>query len=385
MIYLDNAATTPVASEVLDEMLPFLREAYGNPSSIHSLGQQARHAVDVARDRVAGLLNVSSREIIFTSGGTEADNLAIRGVLEATRAKGRHLITSAVEHEAVLDTAHAMEAAGWEVTVLPVDCHGLVSPDTLRDAMRPDTTLVSVMLANNEVGTIQPIAELAAVAHEGNAFFHTDAVQGACSIPLDARAMGGDLLSISSHKLYGPKGCGALWVRDGVPLDTQITGGGQERRRRSGTENVAAIVGFGKACEIVRECVASDEPARLKALRDRLIEGVLSQIPGTHLTGHPTRRLPNHASFVFPGIEGESILINLDFAGICASSGSACSAGAVEPSHVLTAMGIAPADARGALRLTLGRYNTDEDVTALLDVLPGIVATLRSLSSPVTR
>jgi cysteine desulfurase len=381
MIYLDNAATTPVASEVLDEMLPFLRETFGNPSSIHSAGQAARCALDVARDRVAGLLGGQSREIIFTSGGTEADNLAIRGVLQSRADEGRHFITSSVEHEAVLDTARAMEAVGWSITVLPVDRFGAVHPESLSRAIRRDTTLVSVMLANNEVGTVQPIRELAEIAHAAGALFHTDAVQGAAHIGVTAAELGADLISISSHKMHGPKGCGALWVRHGVPLAAQVTGGGQERRRRSGTENVAAIAGFGKACEMTA-VHGAEERARLLGLRDRLISGVLAAVPDARLTGHPTERLPNHASFIFDGVEGEPILINLDFAGICASSGSACSSGAVEPSHVLTAMGFSAFEAAGALRLTLGRYNTAEDVEAVVTALPPIIASLRRLSTP---
>lgn len=379
MIYLDHAATTPVDPDVLQEMLPYMREAYGNPSSLHTMGQEAKYALDVARDRVAALLDAQAREIVFTSGGTEADNLAIRGALWEQSEKGRHLIVSAIEHEAVLETARHMEHLGWDVTYLGVDRNGMAQPDVLREAMRPDTSLVSIMLANNEVGTIQPIAELAAVAHEAGALFHTDAVQAVGAIPVHPRELGVDLLSMSSHKLYGPKGTGALWVRHGVRLSVQVTGGGQERERRSGTENIPAIAGFGKACEIAAEALAAGEPARITALRDRLIKGVLDRVPDTILTGHPRQRLPNNASFCFPGLEGEPILLNLDFAGICASSGSACAAGAIEPSHVLVAMGYPPNVANGALRLTLGRETTDADVNAVLESLPRIIADLRAL------
>jgi cysteine desulfurase len=381
MIYLDHAATTAVDRDVLDEMLPYMREAYGNPSSLHTLGQEAKYALDVARDRVAGLLDAQAREIIFTSGGTEADNLAIRGALWDQSEKKRHLIVSAIEHEAVLETARHMEALGWEVTFLSVDRAGTVHPETLRAALRPDTALVSVMLANNEVGTIQRVAELAAIAREGGALFHTDAVQAVGAIPVHPRALGVDLLSMSGHKLYGPKGIGALWVRHGLRLAVQVTGGGQERERRSGTENVPAIVGFGRACELASERLAAGEPQRVAALRDRLIAGVLQRVPEAILTGHPTLRLPNNASFCFPGVEGEPILLNLDFAGICASSGSACATGAIEPSHVLLAMGYSPEVANGALRLTLGRENTDADVDAVLEALPRILADLRALAA----
>ncbi|HEY3412889.1 MAG TPA: cysteine desulfurase family protein [Armatimonadota bacterium] len=379
MTYFDHAATTPLASEVLEEMMPFLTAAYGNPSSIHSLGQEAKCALDVARDRVAGLLHAQAREIVFTSGGTEADNLAIRGSLWQNENKGRHLVVSSIEHEAVLDTAESMRVLGWDVTLLPVDRAAVVQPDALKDAMRPDTTLVSVMTANNEVGTIQPIAELAAIAHEAGALFHTDAVQAIGAIDVAPNEMGVDLLSLSGHKLYGPKGIGALWVRHGMRLAVQMTGGGQERERRSGTENVAAIVGLGKACEMAAEGLLNGAPGRLSALRDHLISGLMSAVPGAVLTGHPSRRLPGSASFLFPWVEGEAILLNLDFEGFCVSSGSACSAGAIEPSHVLLAMGFSPDDARGALRLTLGRDNTEADVDRLLGVLPGIVQRLRDL------
>lgn len=379
MTYFDHAATTPLAPEVLEEMMPYLTTAFGNPSSIHSLGQEAKCALDVARDRVAGLLHAQAREIIFTSGGTEADNLAIRGSLWQNENRGRHLVVSSIEHEAVLDTAESMRVLGWDVTLLPVDRTGVVSCDALKEAMRANTTLVSVMAANNEVGTVQPIAELAAAAHESGALFHTDAVQAIGAMDFRPCELGVDLLSLSGHKLHGPKGIGALWVRHGVRLAVQMTGGGQERERRSGTENVAAIVGLGKACEMAAEGLINGAPVRLAALRDRLIVGLLSAVSDAILTGHPTQRLPGSASFLFPGVEGESILLNLDFEGFCASSGSACSAGAIEPSHVLSAMGYGPEEARGALRLTLGRGNTDEDVDRLLVALPAIVKRLRGL------
>jgi cysteine desulfurase len=381
MINLDHAATTAIAPEVLDEMMPYLTTAFGNPSSLHSLGQEAKVALDVARDRVAGLLNAQAREIIFTSGGTEADNLAIRGILWELQDRGKHLIVSSVEHEAVLETAGAMERLGWEVTRLPVDSRGMVSTDALHDALRDDTVLVSVMTANNEVGTVQPIAELAALAHERGALFHTDAVQAVGALDIDVRTLGADLLSLSGHKIYGPKGIGALWVRHGLRLAPEITGGGQERDRRSGTENVAAIAGLGKAAEMAAQMLDSGGMARIAAMRDRLIAGILRSVPEAVLTGHPVDRLPGNASFVFSGMEGEAIVLNLDFEGIAAGSGSACSAGAVEPSHVLTAMGLSADAARGALRLTLGRDNTDADVDRVLHVLPDIVSRLRALKS----
>lgn len=381
MIYLDHAATTPLDSRVLEEMLPFLREAFGNPSSLHSAGQEARYALDTARDRVAALLHARAREIVFTSGGTEADNLAIRGALWQRRDEGRHFITSTVEHEAVLETAHHMEGLGWEITLLPADSDGVVHPDALRGALRPDTTLVSIMSANNEVGTLQPIAELAEEARRAGAWFHTDAVQAVGAMDVDPRSLGVDLLSLSGHKLYGPKGCGALWVEQGVRLAVQLTGGGQERERRSGTENVPAIVGLGKACELAAERLASGTNAGIQALRDRLIAGVLERVPGARLTGHPTRRLPNNASFLFDGVEGEPILLNLDFHGIAASSGSACASGAIEPSHVLLAMGIPAQEANGALRLTLGKDNTASEIEATLDALERVMAGLRNLAT----
>lgn len=381
MIYLDHAATTPIAPEVLDEMMPYLTTAFGNPSSLHSLGQEAKVALDVARDRVASLLNAQAREVVFTSGGTEADNLAIRGILWEHQLLGKHLIVSTIEHEAVLETAAGMERLGWEVTHLPVDAQGVVSPAELRDALRDDTVLVSIMAANNEVGTIEPVSELAGIAHERGALFHTDAVQAVGALDIDVRTLGADLLSLSGHKIYGPKGIGALWVRHGLRIAPQISGGGQERERRSGTENVAAIAGLGKACELAAEGVSSGEPARIAAMRDRLVSGILGSVEGAILTGHPIDRLPGSASFVFPGLEGESILLNLDFEGIAASSGSACSAGAIEPSHVLLAMRYGPDEARGALRITLGRTNTEADVDRLLHVLPPLVAGLRVLSA----
>jgi cysteine desulfurase len=379
MIYFDHAATTPLAPEVLEEMMPYLTTVYGNPSSLHALGQEDKCALDVARDRVAALLHAQAREIIFTAGGTEADNLAIRGALWERREKGRHLIVSAIEHEAVLETARDMERLGWEVSRLPVDRSASVSPSDLRAALREGTVLVSVMAANNEVGTIQPIAELAAIAREAGALFHTDAVQAAGAMEVDPRARGVDLLSLSGHKIHGPKGVGALWVRHGARIAPHTTGGGQERDRRSGTENVAAIAGLGKACEMVAEGLVNGEPRRIAALRDRLIAGIASAIPDALLTGHPVNRLPGSASFLFPGLEGEAILLNLDFEGIAASAGSACSAGAIEPSHVLAAMGYSPDDSRGALRLSLGRGNTDADLDRLLAVLPAIVARLKGM------
>ena len=378
-IYLDHAATTPVDSRVLEAMLPYLSSSFGNPSSIYHLGREARRAVDDARQTVADILNASPQEVVFTSSGTEGDNLAIRGVALALReaGKGHHVITSGIEHHAVLHTCESLEHEGFAVTCLPVDGTGLIRPETLERALRPDTILVSLMYANNEVGTIEPLSDLAQVAHAHGACFHTDAVQAGAYLSLDVKALGVDLLSLSAHKFYGPKGTGILYVRRGVPLIPQILGGGQERNRRSSTENVAGIVGLATALRLAQEG-REKYNAHCTALRDRLIEGILSAIPDSRLNGHRTRRLPNNASFCFAGAEGESILVKLDQAGICASSGSACTAGALEPSHVLTALGVPREIAVGSLRLSVGRENSAEEIEHVLESLPGIVAQLRS-------
>ena len=380
MIYFDHSATTPLDPEVLDAMLPYLRDNFGNASSVYGLGQTARRAVDQARDEVAAYFGVQAREVVFTSGGTEGDNFAWRGVAVRNADRGRHLITSTVEHDAVLRSAEALAAEGFEVTRLPVDRHGLVDPDDLRRALRPDTTLVSIMHANNEIGTIEPIEELVSVTRtHSTAYFHTDAVQSTGKIPTDFTALGVDLLAMSAHKLHGPKGTGCLLIRSGVRIQPQILGGGHERNRRAGTENVAGIVGLAKALAIARRDFDRNT-AHLRRLRDRLIAGVLDRIPGSRLTGHPTNRLPHHASFLFDGVEGESLLLQLDMQGIAASSGSACTSGSVEPSHVILALGYPRERAAGSLRLSVGKENRDDEVETVLANLPGMVARLRAMA-----
>lgn len=375
---MDHAATTPVRPEVWEAMLPYFSTEFGNPSSVYSWGRSARKALDSARDKVAALLGASASEIVFTSGGSEGANLAIKGVAWADQNKGKHIITSAIEHHAVLDTVLWLETQGFEVTILPVDEYGLVDPAQVEAALRPDTILVSIMHANNEVGTIQPISEIGALVRARGVRFHTDAVQTAGALDLNVDALNVDLLSISAHKFYGPKGVGALYVRKGVRLHPLIHGGGQEKRRRAGTENVAGIVGLAKAFELAQE-EREAESARLQKLRDRLIEGLL-QIPHTRVNGSLERRLPNNVSVCFEFIEGESLLLNLDLRGIAASSGSACTSGSLDPSHVLLAMGLSHEIAHGSLRLTLGRENTEADVDFVLQEIPGIVERLRAMS-----
>jgi cysteine desulfurase len=379
-IYLDYAATTPLDPRVLEAMMPYMTEHFGNPNSIHSFGREARRAIDEAREKIAQLLNCQPSEIVFTSGGTESDNLALRGIAEAYRHKGNHIVTTAIEHHAVLRTCKALEDMGFFVTYLPVDEHGLVSPEQVAEAVNERTILVSVMHANNEIGTIEPIAEIVRAVKEKrpDTIVHTDAVQTVGHIPVDIQELGVDLLSFSAHKFYGPKGIGGLFVRKRVRLVPQITGGGQERNRRSGTENVAAIVGMAKALELAVEEMPTELP-RLQALRDELITGVLSRIPETRLNGHPTLRLPHNANFSFRGIEGEALLLQLDLNGIAASSGSACSSGSLEPSHVLLALGLDYELAIGSLRITLGRFTTREHILRLLDLLPKVVEKLRAL------
>ena len=382
IIYLDHAATTPVDPRVVEAMLPYWTEQYGNPSSIYSLGRAAARAMEAARETVAGILHCEPREVIFTSCGTESDNLAIRGVAFARRAagQGNHIITSSIEHHAVGHTVEQLvKHFGFEATFLPVDRYGVVDPDEVRKAIRRDTVLISIMYANNEIGTIEPIAEIGAIAREHGIPFHTDAVQAGGALSLDVNALNVDLLSLSAHKFYGPKGVGVLYARRGVTFWPMQTGGGQERNRRAGTENVPYIVGLATALRLAYEEL-EEHNARLVRLRDRLIQGVLESIPDSQLTGHPTNRLPNSASFVFRGIEGESILLNLDMEGICASSGSACTSASLEPSHVLLALGLPHEVAHGSLRLTLGRSNTEEQVDRVLEVLPGIVQKLRAMS-----
>jgi cysteine desulfurase len=380
MVYLDHSATTPLDPEVLQAMMPFLTDEFGNASSVYGLGQRARQAIDQARDEVAAFYGVAAKEVIFTSGGTEGDNFALRGVATRNAGRGRHLITSAIEHDAVLRAAASLEGDGFEVTRLPVDRLGLIDPQSLRAALRPDTVLVSIMHANNEIGTIEPIRELAEVTHaHSDAFFHTDAVQSTGKIPVRMDELGVDLLSMSAHKLHGPKGVGCLIVRTGVPIEPQILGGGHERNRRAGTENVAGIVGLAKAIAIAARDFDTNT-AHLVALRDRLITGVLDRIPGAELTGHPNMRLPHHASFLFEGIEGESLLLQLDMEGIAASSGSACTSGSLEPSHVILALGYPRERALGSLRLSVGKGNQENDIELLLERLPLMVKRLRTMT-----
>lgn len=380
-IYLDHNATTPLDPVVADRMAQTLRDVWGNASSVHHFGQQAKAVLDEARASVSSFLSADPSEIIFTAGGTEADNIAIRGAAEALEPSGRkHLITCGIEHEAVLTTMKTMARRGWRVTTLQVDTTGIVSVDRLRDAITDDTALVSIMHANNEIGTVQPIAELAAVAHERGALFHTDAVQSAGKLPLDVRALGVDMLSIAAHKFYGPKGAGALWVKRGVRLLPVMTGGRQERNRRAGTENVPALVGLGVAAELARLKVDTEAP-RLGGLRDRLEAGILSAIPGTERNGAAAPRVPNTTNISVERVEAESLLIGLDLAGIAVSSGSACSSGTLEPSHVLKAMGYPHARTLGSIRFSLGASNTDADVDRVLEALPPIVQKLRSLTT----
>jgi cysteine desulfurase len=379
-VYLDHAATTPVHPQVVEAMLPYFSERYGNASSIHSLGREARQGLEEARATVAGILNCRGEEIIFTSGGTESDNLAIRGVSWMNRRRGDHIITSSVEHHAVSHTCEQMERQfGFEVTYLPVDEYGLVDSRDVERAITETTILISIMYANNEVGTVEPIAEIGEIARRRGIPFHTDAVQAAGALSLDVQELNVDLLTLSAHKFYGPKGVGLLYVREGVGVLPIQTGGGHERGLRSGTENVAGIVGLATALKLAEER-REEESIRLAALRDRLIEGVLSSIDHCWLLGHPQNRLPNNANIAFEYVEGEGILVGLDLEGIAASSGSACSTGSADPSHVLLAMGVRPDLARGAIRMTLGRENTEEDVDRVSEVLPAIVERLRAMS-----
>jgi cysteine desulfurase len=379
-IYLDHAATTPMRPEVVERMTPYFSDLFGNPSSIYRLGRQSLAALDEAHELVARVLNCRPTEIVFTGGGSEADNLAIKGMAYSKRRRGNHIITSAIEHHAVLHTCQQLEQAGYRVTYLPVDGSGLVDPDAVEDAITDETALVTLMFANNEIGTIQPIAEIGHICRARRIPFHTDAVQAGGLLELDVVPLNVDLLTLSAHKFYGPKGVGILYIRQGARIQPQILGGSQERNRRAGTENVPGAVGAAYALELAR-AEREHEAPRLVALRDQLIDGLLRTIPAAKLTGHPEKRLPNNASFAFDGVEGESLLLNLDLLGVAASSGSACTTGSVEPSHVLTALGATSGEARGHLRLTLGHSNTEADVAFVLDQLPGIVERLRGLST----
>lgn len=379
-VYMDHSATTFVDPAVLETMLPFFSEKYGNPNSVHAWGREVRSCVDEARSQVASLVNAAPREILFTGGGSEADNLAIKGVAEVLSDKGRHVITSAIEHHAVLDTVKWLGRHGYDVTVLPVDKDGLVDANEFRDAVRNDTILASVMFANNEVGTVQPIREIGSICREKGILFHTDAVQAAGHIPIDLKELPVDLMTMAAHKMYGPKGVGALYVRKGVRISPLVHGGGQEFGLRSGTENTAGIVGFGAAAELGARRLLNGDVDKERVLRDRLIDGVLERVEDVSLTGHRTLRLPFHASFCIRYIEGEAMLLRLDFAGIGASSGSACTSGSLEPSYVLLAMGLDHATAHGSLRLTLGKDTTEMDIDYILETLPPIVQTLRAMS-----
>lgn len=376
-IYLDHAATTALDARVLDTMLPYFTTEYGNASSIYTLGRHAMQAIDSAREQVANILGSRPTEIAFTGCGSESDNLAIKGMAFASQKKGNHIITTPIEHHAVLHTCQYLERFGFKTTYLPVDTYGRVNPDDVGRAITDQTILVSVMYANNEVGTIEPVAEIGRLCRARKIPFHIDAVQAGGALPLDVANLNADLLSLSAHKFYGPKGIGILYVRQGMRILPQLQGGSQERGRRAGTENVAGIVGAATALRLAYEDLPQTLP-RIIALRDRLITSLLN-VPGSQLTGHPTERLPNNASFCFEGVEGESILLNLDLLGIAASTGSACTSGSVDPSHVLLAMGLPVEQAHGSLRLTLGKNNTDEDVDTILSVVPGIVAKLRGL------
>jgi cysteine desulfurase len=375
--YFDHNATTPLDPGVLEAVARTLRDEFGNPSSVHHFGQRAKAVLDEARTAVARLINGEPSEVVFTSGGTEADNFALRGAAEALEPTGRrHLIATTIEHEAVLVTLKALARRGWTVTLLPVDGTGIVSPDALVSAITADTALVSVMHANNEIGTIQPIAALAKIAHEHGALFHTDAVQSAGKIVVDARALGVDLLSLSAHKFYGPKGAGALWIRRGTRITAILTGGKHERSRRAGTENVAGIAGLGAAATLATAKL-SDEAARLGAMRDRLEAAVLAAVPGTAINGAITHRVPNTTNISFEGIEAESLLIALDLEGFAVSTGSACSSGTLEPSHVLRAMGLSSHRTQNSIRISLGARNTDDEIDAFLGKLPKVVEKLR--------
>lgn len=378
-IYLDHASTTPVRPEVVEAMLPFFTEQFGNPSSIYPLGQEASDAVAEARETLAGVIGAKPREIFFTSGGTESDNWALKGFARANAAKGKHLITSAIEHHAVLHTCEALEREGFEVTYLPVDEHGLVSVEDFKAALRPDTILASIMFANNEIGVIEPIAELAAAAHEAGAAFHTDAVQAFGHEPIDVNELGIDMLSASSHKIYGPKGVGLLYVRKGVKLQNFIDGGQQERGKRGSTENVPGIVGFAKAAELAMAEMAPEHNRQL-ALRDHAIKRILAEIPSAKLNGSWENRLANNVNFSFEFIEGEGMLLQLAARGICVSSGSACTSGSLDPSHVLLAIGLPHEIAHGSLRLTIGRSTTQEDVDFAIDSLKTTLENLRMMS-----
>lgn len=379
LIYMDNAATTPVKKEVLEAMLPYFSEQYGNPSSIYSLGSQSKVAVEKAREQVAKAIGAEKNEIYFTAGGSEADNWAIKGIAYKNKVKGNHIITTKIEHHAVLHTCEYLQKQGFDVTYLDVDEDGLINLEELKAAITDKTILISIMYANNEIGTIQPIKEIGEIAKARNIYFHTDAVQAIGNIKIDVKELNIDLLSLAGHKFYGPKGIGVLYIRRGVKLDTLIIGGGQERSKRAGTENLASIVGIGKAIELAYENL-DEKNAKLISLRERLIEKISESIPYTRLNGHRTKRLPGNVNFCFRFIEGESLLLSLDMVGIAGSSGSACTSGSLDPSHVLLAIGLPHEIAHGSLRLSLGSFNTEEEIDYVVENLIQIVDRLRKMS-----
>lgn len=377
--YLDNAATTQTRSEVVDAMMKYYHESYGNPSSVYQFAQQNKHAVETGREQIAKAINSEVNEIYFTAGGSESDNWAIKGIAESYASKGKHIITSCIEHHAVLHTCEYLESKGYEITYLPVDEYGMISIEDLKNAIREDTILITIMFANNEIGTIQPIAEIGALAKEKGILFHTDAVQAVGHVPIDVKAMNIDMLSMSGHKFYGPKGIGALYIKKGIKINPYIHGGAQERRRRAGTENVPGIVGMGLAAQLAVEEMDA-EIKRLSYLRDKLIKGILDAVPYARLNGHPTKRLPGNANISFEFVEGESILLLLDYKGICASSGSACTSGSLDPSHVLLAIGLPHEKAHGSVRMTLGHFTTEEQIDYVIKELPPIIERLREMS-----
>lgn len=377
-VYLDHGATTRLNPEVLETMMPYFLDLYGNPSSIHYFGREVRKGIEEAREKVAAAIGAEPREIVFTSGATEADNIAVRGIARALQAKGNHIITSAVEHHAVIDACLALKNEGFEITLVPVDAEGIVNVKDVADAITDKTILISIMMANNEVGSIQPVAEIGKLAHERGIYFHTDAVQAIGNLPVNVNDLHCDLLSMSAHKFYGPKGVGALYVRKGTKLKVFSFGGAQERKMRPGTENVPGIIGMGKAIELAVSKMNENAP-RIQAMRDRLIDGIM-KIEDTKLNGHPTERLPGNVNVSIQYIEGESLILSMDLKGIAASSGSACTSGSLDPSHVLMAMGLDHQTAHGSLRMTLGVENTEEDLDYVLEVIPEIVTRLRSMS-----
>jgi len=378
-VYLDNNATTPTHPEVVKAMLPYYEEIFGNASSIHQFGQEARKAIDESREKISDFIGAKPEEIVFTSGGTESDNFAIKGVAYVNEKKGKHIITSSIEHHAVLNTCKYLEKQGFKITYLPVDKYGLVSPSDVEKAITKETILITIMHANNEVGTIEPIAEIGKIAKEKEIYFHTDAVQSVGKIPVNVDKLNVDLLSLSAHKIYGPKGIGALYIRKGTKIQSLIHGGHHEKNRRAGTENVPGIVGLSKAIEIAKTSM-DKETIYLTNLRNKLYNGIREKIDYVYLNGHPEKKLPNTLNMSFEFVEGESIILNLDMKGVAVSSGSACTSGSLEPSHVLKAMGVEPAVAQGSIRFSFGKDNTEQDIDYVLEILPEIIFRLRAMS-----